>query len=80
MAEPDNLIPTLLREMRREITERFDNVDAKLAEHDSRFRSISQALQGESLLGQFATAEFDERIQAIEKRLDAIEAQGGSRS
>lgn len=73
MSEPDTFILTLLREIRAEMKEgfecntcRFDTVEAKI-------ESLKQAMHGESVLGRYASAEFDDRIEAIEKRLDKLE-------
>jgi len=80
MSEPDNFILTLLREIRAEMKEGFERVDRKLVEHDLRFEgldkkieSLKQAMHGESVLGRYASAEFDDRIEAIEKRLEKLE-------
>ena len=80
MSEPDNFILKLLREIRAEMNERFDAVDRRLTGHDKRFdsldakiESLKQAMHGESVLGRYATAEFEDRIEAIEKRLDKLE-------
>ncbi|MDF2619625.1 MAG: hypothetical protein K0S00_2284 [Xanthobacteraceae bacterium] len=73
MSEPDNFILKLLREIRAEMDasrqenrSRFDGLDAKI-------ESLKQAMHGESVLGRYATAEFEDRIEAIEKRLDKLE-------
>lgn len=80
MSEPDNFIVKLLREIRAEMNERFDAVDRRLVGHDKRFdgldskiESLKQAMHGESVLGRYATAEFEDRIEAIEKRLEKLE-------
>lgn len=80
MSEPDNFILTLLREIRAEMNARFDAQDKRFDAHDKRFdaldakiESLKQAMHGESVLGRYATAEFDDRIEAIEKRLDKLE-------
>ncbi len=73
MSEPDNFILKLLREIRDEIQQgalenrqRFDGLDSKI-------ESLKQAMHGESVLGRYATAEFDDRLDAIEKRLATLE-------
>jgi hypothetical protein len=80
MAEPDNLVLSLLRELRNRMEARFDRVDAKLVEHDQKFvaiekkiESVKQAAFGESVLGRYAAAEVEERLAAIERRLEALE-------
>lgn len=83
MAEPDNLVLTLLREMRRAMDERFDAVDARFDAvsalfnvQDKTLESIRQALKSETILGRYAVNGVDERLDNIEKRLDAIEGRG----
>lgn len=73
MSEPDNFILKPLREIRDEIQQgalenrqRFDGLDSKI-------ESLKQAMHGESVLGRYATAEFDDRLDAIEKRLAILE-------
>ncbi|GLK71000.1 hypothetical protein KHC23_09530 [Ancylobacter dichloromethanicus] len=73
MSEPDNFILQPLREIRAEMnagfesnTRRFDTVEAKI-------ESLKQAMHGEPVLGRYASAEFEDRIEAIEKRLDKLE-------
>jgi chaperonin cofactor prefoldin len=80
MADPDNLVLKLLREIRSDmnarfdtVDRRFDEIDQRLESHDKRFESLRQAINGESVLGRYAVSEVDERLDAIEKRLDAIE-------
>lgn len=65
MAEPDNLVLALLREIRAEL----DRQDAARKALEGRFESIRQAVQGESFLGHCAAAEVEERLTAIEARL-----------
>ena len=81
MAEPTDMILPLLREMRTEMKDRFDNIDRKLAQHDEqfekierRFGNIREAINGESVLGRYAAAEVEERLEAIEKRLATLES------
>jgi hypothetical protein len=79
-SEPDNLILKILREMRADMSNRFDELDRKFADVDARFDgtdrrldSLREAMHGESVLSRYATAEFDDRFEKIERRLDAIE-------
>jgi polyhydroxyalkanoate synthesis regulator phasin len=80
MSEPDNFILTLLREIRAEIA----NTKTEVAENrretragfetvNKKIESLKQAMHGESVLGRYASAEFEDRIEAIEKRLDKLE-------
>ncbi|QFR32797.1 hypothetical protein [Ancylobacter sp. TS-1] len=80
MSEPDNFILKLLREIRAEIDSgrqenraRFDAHDKRFDTLDAKIESLKQAMHGESVLGRYATAEFEDRIEAIEKRLEKLE-------
>ena len=87
MAEPQDMILPLLREIRAEmragfeqVDRRFEMIDRKLEQHDERFdklerrfENLRQAVNGESVLGRYAAAEVDERRDAIEKRRHALE-------
>ena len=84
MSEPDNVILKLLREIRAEMNERFDalesgtnsrfaQVDKRFDGVDKRLDSLKQAMQGESVLGRYAAAEVEERLEAIETRLARLE-------
>ena len=83
MAEPQDMIVPLLREMRAELGAGFERVNRKLEEHDvrfdkleRRFDNLREAVNGESVLGRYAAAEVEERLEAIEKRLAALEKTG----
>lgn len=61
MADPEDLVPTLLREMRRDIAGRFDQVDkqfgdvrADLAEQNRKLEIMRQALKAETLFARYA--------------------------
>ncbi|KUL95584.1 hypothetical protein DK26_10770 [Bosea sp. WAO] len=75
MAEPDDLILPLLREMRAENAAFREEVRTDLTEIKKRLENVRQAAFGESVLGRYAAAEVEERIEAIEKRLAALEGQ-----
>jgi len=84
MPEAESMILPPLREIRAEMNRRFDSVDSKLSAHDGRFDrlegrldNVRQATIGESVLGRYAVAEVEERLDAIEKRLAALEHQNG---
>lgn len=71
--EPQNM--SLLREIRSKQAEhdrRFDAVDKKLD-------SPRQAINGGSVLGRYAAAEVEERLEAIEKRLSVLETATGEK-
>lgn len=69
MAEPDNLMLIQLREFRAELSRQ----DKRHEGFAKRQADMSQALMGETLLARYAVAEVEERLQAIESRLAALE-------
>jgi polyhydroxyalkanoate synthesis regulator phasin len=82
MAGPEDMIVPLLHEMRAEISSRFDGVDGRLdlverrlAKLEEQQVSYRQALSADSLLSKLVTGEFEERIEALEKRMRELEAQ-----
>ncbi len=70
MAEPDNLTLALLRELRSEL----DRQDKAREAVERRFDNLRQAVVGESVLGRYAAAEVEERLEKLEQRITALEA------
>jgi polyhydroxyalkanoate synthesis regulator phasin len=87
MPEPDNHTLRLLREirsqgedtrkdlddlrngfngLRRDVTQGFEHISERL-EH------LTRLVTGESVLGRYAAANVDERLDALEKRVTALE-------
>lgn len=75
MAEPNDLILPMLREIRAESVAFREEMRSDMAELKKRLENVRQAAFGESVLGRYAAAEVEERIEAIEKRLAALEGQ-----
>jgi hypothetical protein len=77
MAEPENHTLRLLREIRAAIKAMDTKLTARIEgnhhEVTERLDSLKRFAMGESVLGRYATAEFDERLEAIEKRVAALE-------
>ncbi len=80
MADPQDMILPLLREIRSEIKDlgrntdrQFEGVNERLERMEGRLANMREAINGESVLGRYAAAEVEERLEAIEKRLSAIE-------
>lgn len=80
MADPDDMILPLLRDIRAEmgrrfdgVDKRFDTVDRRLAKLEETMVSFRQALTADSLLSKLVTGEFEERIEALEKRVKELE-------
>jgi len=73
MAEPENHTLRLLREIRAAIKAMDNKIAGNQQELTERLDSLKRLAMGESVLGRYATAEFDERLEAIEKRVAALE-------
>lgn len=80
MAEPADMIVPLLREMRAEMNARFDHVDSRsevverrLGKIEETLVSYRQALTADTLLSKLLTGEFEERIEALEKKVKDLE-------
>jgi polyhydroxyalkanoate synthesis regulator phasin len=87
MAEPESMIVPMLRDMRTEIKRlsddmgrQFKHVDQRFDKVESRLENVRQAGIGESVLGRYAAAEVEERLEQIEKRLSALEGKKPPRS
>ena len=73
MSPPENHTLRLLREFREEFREFSAETDRSFGHVQERFNSLQQAMLGESVLGRYATAEFEERLSALEQRISALE-------
>jgi thymidine phosphorylase len=77
MAEPENHTFGLLREIRAAIKDMDTKLTAKIdgnhQEVTEQLDSLKRFAVGESVLGRYATAAFDQRLEAIEKRVEALE-------
>jgi hypothetical protein len=67
------MIVPLLREMRSEMTAGFDRVERRLQKLEEAQVSFRQALGADSLLSKLVTGEFEERIEALEKKVRDLE-------
>ena len=82
MADASDMILPMLREMRAEMATRFDATDGRLEAIDRRLNamesvqeSFKHALTSDTLLSRLLTGEFEERIEALEKKIERLEAQ-----
>jgi hypothetical protein len=81
MAEPADMIVPMLREMRAENAarhaqslERFTLIDQRLDKIEATLNSYRQALTADSLLSKLVTGEFEERIEARERKMRELES------
>ncbi len=73
MADPESHTLHLLREFReefRQFRKQFSDFRAGTDEH---FEELARLFAGESVLGRYAAADVDKRIQALEKRMTKLE-------
>jgi ubiquinone biosynthesis protein UbiJ len=78
MAEPENLILVHLRELRADMTARFDAVDRRFEAMDKRLDAMHangmKALKsfiGHRTMTERSMASFDDEVQRLRKRVDA---------
>ena len=81
MAEPKDMIVPMLREMRTESQKEFAEVKKKLDRQDVRLdrieerqKSFSHALSGDSLMSKMIIGDWEERIDALEKKVKKLES------
>jgi hypothetical protein len=74
------MIMPMLREMRAEISARFDGVERRLDAVDRRFEKLEadyktfhQAMTADTLLSKLVTGEFEERIPTLERKMASLE-------
>jgi hypothetical protein len=72
MAEPKDMVVPLLKEMRSEINERFDKVDKRLEKLEGGQKSFLNALTADTMMSKFITGDFEERSEALEKKMDQL--------
>jgi hypothetical protein len=86
MAEATDMILPMLREMRAENTAQHQQTRADLAAVEQRLgkriqaleeshKSFRTALTADTLLSRLLTGEFEERIEALERRVRELEGQ-----
>jgi polyhydroxyalkanoate synthesis regulator phasin len=73
MSEPTDLTLRTLIELREAMKAGFDRMDARFTTLETRLESVKKAAFGESLVGRYMAAEVEERIEALEQRLSALE-------
>jgi hypothetical protein len=86
MTETADMILPLLREMRAENIRlheetrtrsdaKFDLVESRLKKIEDSMVSYRQALTSDTLMSRLVTGEFEERIEALEKKVKHLEKQ-----
>lgn len=82
MAEPTDLIVPMLRELRGDMLSNFQKLDARMDVLEAKMnklsgqqRSYREALSADTLLSRLVTGEFEERIEALERKIKKIETE-----
>jgi exonuclease VII small subunit len=77
--EPVDMIMPMLREMRGElkesfnqIHERFSHLEQRLDKLESGQKTIRQALTADTMMSKFVTGDFEERIFELERKVEAL--------
>ncbi|BCB19028.1 hypothetical protein [Bosea sp. ANAM02] len=73
MADPENLILAKLRKMEAAIERGFFLVNDRLDRLETKVENVKQAAFGESVLGRYAAAEVETRLDALEQRIAEID-------
>lgn len=66
--DADGLVMSMLREMR----EQFDAIGARLRRLEAGQKTIRQALTADTMMSKFVTGDFEERITALELKVDRL--------
>lgn len=86
MTEPKDMVIPMLKEMRAAIDKRFDSADKRFDGVDSRLdaverrldtidgrqKSFNNALTADTMMSKLVTGDFEERIGALEKKVDQL--------
>lgn len=74
MAEIEDMIMPMLREMRDENRVEFAKIDQRLSKIEMSQKSYKAALSSDSLLYRLLTGEFEIRLEALEAEIKMIKA------
>ncbi len=72
MAEPTDMVLLVLRDMRMEVAEFRASVETRLDRIEETQRGFRQALSADSMMSRLVTGDFEERIAALEAKVDAL--------
>lgn len=75
MKEPVSLTLEILREIREDVRKVDAKVDSSYAGLSAQIESLREVISGESVLGRYAAADVDRRLESLEKRVSTLEEQ-----
>ena len=73
MSEPKDLVLPIVREIQSDLAAFRKETGERLAKPESGQRNIRSALAGETVLSRMLVGEFEERIEALEEKVGALE-------
>ncbi len=72
MAEPEDMIVPMLRQMRAEMHDGFESVNKRLDKLEAAQKNFRHALTADSMMSKFITGDFEERIIALERHAGLV--------
>ncbi|OCW56550.1 hypothetical protein [Hoeflea olei] len=72
MAEPKDMVVPMLKEIRSEMKSGFTEIEKRLDAIDASQKSFKTALTADTMMGKLVTGDFEERIGALEKKVDEL--------
>lgn len=79
MAEPEDMIIPMLREirvelgdLRREVRDGFAANERRSIDVEGRLKNLNNAMTADTMMSKLVTGDFEERIGALEKKVDDL--------
>lgn len=70
--DPNDVIVLMLREMRAEMREQFQDVKERLDKLESRQKTVRQALTADTMMSRLVAGDFEDRIFELERKIDML--------
>ena len=70
--DPKDVIMPMLREMRAEMREQFQDVKERLDKLESGQKTVRQALTADTMMSRLVTGDFEDRIFELERKIDML--------
>ncbi|MGA1804362.1 hypothetical protein [Rhizobium sp. HT1-10] len=70
--DPKDVIMPMLREMRAEMREQFQDVKERLDKLESRQKTVRQALTADTMMSRLVAGDFEDRIFELERKIDML--------
>lgn len=73
MAEPKDIVVHLLREIQSDLSAFRKESDERFSKLESGQKNLRSAMAGETVLSRILVGEYEERIEALEKKVKGLE-------